>query len=112
MRYIAMTAMAILLASGMATAQATTRKSAEKPKLTMKQAKETALAKEKGTIKSAEMEKEHGRLIYSFDIKTADGIHEVNVDAMDGKVVEDSKESPADEAKEAKQDKKAERKKQ
>jgi hypothetical protein len=80
-----------------------------KPRITMKQAEQTALAKERGTIKSSELEKEHGRLIYSFDVQTTDGIHEVNVDAMTGKVVEDTKESAADEAKEARQDKKADR---
>jgi uncharacterized membrane protein YkoI len=75
----------------------------------MKQAGQIALTKEKGTIKSFELEKERGRLIYSFDVQATDGIHEVNVDAMNGKVVEDTKECAADEAKEAWQGKKADR---
>ena len=83
----------------------TSTSNAVKPRITMKQAQQAALAKEKGTIKSSELEKEHGRLIYSFDVQATDWIHEVNVDAMNGKVVEDTKESAADEAKEARQDK-------
>lgn len=104
----AMTLVAALILAAAAHAQTSTR-NVEKPKITMKQAQETALAKERGTIKSSELEKEHGRLIYSFDIQTSDGIHEVNVDAMNGKVVEDTIESAADEAKEARQEKKADR---
>jgi len=49
-------------------------------KITMEQAQKTALAKEGGKIQSKEIEREKGRLIYSFDIKMADGIHEVNID--------------------------------
>jgi len=45
-------------------------------------------------------------LIYSFDIKTKSGIHEVNVDAISGDIVEDKVESSASEAKEKQQDKK------
>ncbi|MGH9522892.1 MAG: PepSY domain-containing protein [Terriglobales bacterium] len=107
-RLLAVAVAVVAMTMGMAVAQTSKANSGKKehPKITMKQARQTALATEKGTIKSAELEREKGRLIYSFDIKTADGIHEVNVDAMDGKVVEDSKESAAEEAKEAKQEKK------
>jgi hypothetical protein len=75
-------------------------------KITMEQAQKAALAKEAGKIKSKELEKEKGRLIYSFDIKMADGIHEVNVDAMTGEIVEDTVESAAAEAQEMAADKK------
>ena len=81
--------------------QAALRKEA---KISMQQAEKTALAKEPGTIKSKELEREHGKLIYSFDIRTKSGIHEVNVDATTGDVVEDSVESKAAEAKEKQQD--------
>jgi hypothetical protein len=77
-------------------------------KVTMEEAQKAALAKESGKIKSKELEREKGRLIYSFDIKMADGLHEVNVDAMTGDVIEDTVESAAAEAKE----KAADRKKQ
>ena len=79
-------------------------------KITMEEAQKTALAKEPGKIKSKELEREKGRLIYSFDIKTADGIHEVNIDAMTGEVVEDTVESAAAEAKEKAADKKQQKK--
>ncbi len=73
-------------------------------KISMAQARAIALQKESGTVKSSELEKEHGRWIYSFDISTSDGVREVNVDANTGKIVEDSKETTADEAKEPAQD--------
>jgi Peptidase propeptide and YPEB domain len=81
---------------------------AEKPKISMKKAKAIALKKVPGgKIESAELENEGGKLIYSFDIKARSGITEVNVDAMNGKIVAVQNESPAKEAAE----KKAEQKK-
>lgn len=76
----------------------------QKPKISMDQAQKIALEKEPGKIKSRELETEHGRLIYSFDIRTANGLHEVNIDAMSGNVIDDKVETPADEAKEKQQD--------
>ncbi len=57
----------------------------------------------KGTIDAVELEREGGKLIYSYDIKVEgkSGIEEVNVDAVTGKVVGHSHESAATEAKEA-----------
>src|SRR5205085_10283207 len=42
-----------------------------------------------GTIQGVELEQEKGRLIYSYDMKVPgkSGVEEVNIDAMDGKVV-------------------------
>jgi uncharacterized membrane protein YkoI len=71
-----------------------------KPKFSMEAAKSIALGKEAGHMKSQELEKEKGRWIYSFDIEHGKQVHEVNVDANTGKIVEDSVENPADEAKE------------
>jgi hypothetical protein len=79
-------------------------------KITMEQAQKAALAKEAGKIQEKEIEREKGRLIYSFDIKMADGIHEVNVDAMTGEVLEDTVESAAAEAKEKAADEKQKKK--
>ena len=76
------------------------------PIITMAEARKTALASSNGKIKSKELEKEHGKRIYSFDIAMPDGLHEVNVDAVSGKLIDDKVESAADEAKEAVQDKK------
>ncbi|MBV9494176.1 MAG: PepSY domain-containing protein [Acidobacteria bacterium] len=72
-----------------------------KPKLTMDEARKIALAKAPGTVKSEELEEEHGKLIYSFDIATSKtAITEVNVDAMNGKILAVEQETPAKEAKE------------
>src|SRR6266566_3067503 len=56
-----------------------------------------------GTVKSSELEREHGKLIYSFDITVPGktGIDEVNVNAVDGSVVAKVHESPKTEKKEA-----------
>jgi uncharacterized membrane protein YkoI len=57
----------------------------------------------KGTIDGVELEREKGKLIFSYDIKTPgkSGIDEVNVDAITGKIVGFEHESPATEKKEA-----------
>jgi uncharacterized membrane protein YkoI len=90
-------------AAGKKESQASLQKEA---KITMAQAEKAALAKEAGKIQEKELEREKGRLIYSFDIKMKDGMHEVNVDAVTGEIVEDTVESPAAEAKEKAADKK------
>lgn len=55
-----------------------------------------------GEARQVELERERGRLVYSFDLAVAgkDGIDEVLVDAKTGEVVAVSHESPADEARE------------
>ncbi|WP_266171491.1 PepSY domain-containing protein [Dyella subtropica] len=78
-------------------------------KVTESQAKETALAAVPGgSIASSELEREHGKLVWSFDIKTpgSKDITEIQVDAIGGKIVSNEKESPADQAKEAAADSK------
>lgn len=90
----------VILAMVASIAVAGDTKTTPKPKITKADARKTALAKHPGKIKSAELETENGRLIYSFDIQTKEGIYEVGVDANDGSVVEDKMESAADEAKE------------
>jgi len=72
-------------------------------------ARKTALAAVPGgSIKSAELEREHGKLIWSFDIGTPNSrnITEVQVDANAGTVVSSVIETPADQAKEAAADRK------
>lgn len=58
-------------------------------------------------MKSGEIEKEHGKLVYSFDLSVAgkSGIEEVQVDAVSGKIVAVEHESAEDEAKEAEHEK-------
>lgn len=81
-------------------ALAQTSQPAHKTRLSMSEAKKIALSEESGTIKTQELEHEKGRWIYSFDIEHAQQVHEVNVDANTGAVVEDSVEHPAAEAQE------------
>jgi pyruvate/2-oxoglutarate dehydrogenase complex dihydrolipoamide acyltransferase (E2) component len=87
------------------------QKPQQKPTLSMEQAQKIALEKEPGKIESKELEKEHGKLIYSFDIRTTNGLHEVNIDAMTGSVIDDKVETPEDEAREKQQDAKKAKKK-
>jgi Predicted membrane protein len=56
-----------------------------------------------GTVKSSELEREGGKLIYSYDITVPGktGIDEVNVNAIDGTVVAKQHESPKAEKAEA-----------
>jgi uncharacterized membrane protein YkoI len=67
-------------------------------------ARVTALAKvPTGTIAESELEREHHRLIWSFDIAQAGSkdIIEIQVDAKTGKIVSKTTETPGKEAKEA-----------
>jgi hypothetical protein len=78
-------------------------------KISMTQARATALAKVPGgRVKSGELEREKGKLIYSFDIRPANGtgIEEVQVDAITGEVVSVEHETPAGEAKERREERK------
>jgi len=58
------------------------------------------------TIRAAELEMEDGHLMYSFDFRLTNkpGTQEIGVDARTGKILENSYESPAAEAREAKAD--------
>ena len=86
--------------SGERESKATT-KLAKKAKITLAQARETALREDNGTVESEELEKEHGKLVYSFDIRNSTGtITEIWVDAKTGEVVHKSEENAAAEAKE------------
>jgi uncharacterized membrane protein YkoI len=60
-------------------------------------------------VQASEIEREGGKLIWSFDMKVRgkSGIDEVNIDAMTGKLISNQHESPAAEAAEAKADAKA-----
>ena len=58
------------------------------------------------TVKKYELEREHGTLIYSYDIKVPGktGIEEIAVNALDGSVVAHEHETPRMERKEAAQE--------
>jgi len=97
-------------------AKATAAQLEAQAKISKVEAEKIALDKVPGgTIKEGEIEKEKGKVIWSFDIATpgTKDITEVNVDAMTGAVVDISKETVADQAKENKEDaKKAKKEKE
>ena len=79
------------------------------PKVSVAAARAIAQAKvPRGRVKSHELERESGRLIYSFDfaVPGRTGIDEVNVDATTGAVLAVVHESPQDERREALADRK------
>lgn len=87
-------------------------KLAKQAKITMAQAREIAQKRASGKIEGEELEKEHGKLLYSFDIRNSKGtITEVQVDAITGKLLSAQEESKADEAKEKREDAKQAKKK-
>ena len=81
-------------------------------KISEADAKQIALAKvPNGSIKEGELEKEKGRLIWSFDIAIPGqtDIKEVNVDAVSGEVVAVETDTAAQQAKEKDEDAKKEK---
>jgi hypothetical protein len=77
-------------------------------KISKADAEKIALSKvPNGTIKEGELEKEKGKLIWSFDIATpgTQDTTEVNVDAITGGIIAVDVESPAKEKAEAKKEK-------
>jgi uncharacterized membrane protein YkoI len=84
-------------------------------KITKAEAQKIALDKVPGgTINEGEIEKEKGKVIWSFDIATpgTKDITEVQVDAMTGAVLDIAKETVADQEKEKKEDAKKKAKKE
>src|SRR6476661_4907767 len=78
-------------------------------KISMKTARRNALKEvPNGKVQTSEIERENGKLIYSFGIKVAGktGIEEVNIDAMTGALVAHEHESAKTEKKEAAAEKK------
>lgn len=81
---------------------------ARQARITMAQARATALKRAPGNVESSELEREHGKLVYSFDIRNAKGtITEVQVSAITGRVVsvehENKKQEAAEKRKEARE---------
>ena len=97
---------AAAMISGAASAQTAACKEAApglaaKAKVSCVDAQKTALARvPNAKVKSAELEEEKGKLIYSFDLKQRGkhGIEEVQVDAVTGQIVSVEHESAKDEA--------------
>lgn len=61
--------------------------------ITMAQARAIALKAAPGKIEKAEQEREGGALRYSFDIRQGNRIHEIGVDVVTGKIVEEKYEA-------------------
>ena len=93
---------AVAIGSLLAVAPAFAAKPAQHmpPKISRAAATKTALAAVPGgSVKSMHMETERGRSVYSFDITMPKkpGVEEVQVSALDGKIVSRMHESPAKE---------------
>ena len=89
--------------SGCSTSQADLQAMA---KVSKDEAAKIALAKvPNGTVKESGLEKENGKLVWSFDIATPGtrDITEVQVDALTGGIVSVANETPADQEKEARE---------
>jgi hypothetical protein len=103
-RLIAVASICALSASLAFADPATQAKLAAEARISEADARTTALAKVPGgTVSSSELEKEHGKLIWSFDIAKvgSKNITEVQVDAKTGTIVSTQIETPAKERKEA-----------
>jgi uncharacterized membrane protein YkoI len=80
-------------------------KLAKQAKITLAQARKIAVKRAPGTIEEGELEREHGKLVYSFDIRNGRGtITEVQVDARNGRVVSVEEENAKQEADEKRED--------
>jgi uncharacterized membrane protein YkoI len=80
---------------------------AKQARITMEQARAIALKRAPGNVEGSELEKEHGKLVYSFDIRNAKGtITEVQVSALSGKIVRVEHENKNQEAEEKRQEEK------
>jgi uncharacterized membrane protein YkoI len=105
----AATALAALLLAGCATEHHESQAELQAmAKVTRADAEKTALTKApNGTVKEGELEKEKGKLIWSFDITTPDSkdITEVGVDAVTGEVVSVEKEKAEGEKQEKEKEK-------
>jgi uncharacterized lipoprotein len=96
-------ALAVLLLAGCASQEQKQAKLQAEAKISRAEAEKIALTKApNGTIKEGELEKEDGKLIWSFDITTPGSkeITEVAVNAISGELVSVENESAEKEAKE------------
>jgi len=100
---------ALALTGGLASCATNAQKEAKlqaEARISRAEAEKIALTKVPGgTVKEAEIEKEKGKLVWSFDIATpgTTDITEVQVDALNGEVVAIEKESPGQQAREKKE---------
>ncbi|GAC1656692.1 MAG: hypothetical protein NVS9B15_17930 [Acidobacteriaceae bacterium] len=98
-KFICLSAATLLATGGVTAAVAKHFAGAEllgQAKVTLAQARATAVRAHPGVITDQELEKERGGtgLRYSFDIKNNGKTFEVGVDARTGRVLENKKEGP------------------
>ena len=109
------TAVLAVALAGCATHERNEEKLESQARVSRADAEKTALQKvPDGTVKEGELEKEKGKLIWSFDVSrpgTSD-ITEVHVDAITGSVIAVEKETAASEAKEGAKEKKKKKEKE
>ena len=118
MKKLTLTALATFIAVSAAVAAPAVKSKvpadlAAKAKISLAAARTTALAKvPRGQVQSEELEEENGKLLYSFDVKVPGrpGIEEVEVDALDGSVIQVAHETAAAEKAEAAKDAEAAKK--
>jgi hypothetical protein len=106
---LGITVLVLLTSVAAAQAAATKRHSRAHPvaRVSADSAQVVALTEVPGAhVRSRELEREHGRLVYSFDLTLPGrtGIEEVQVDAITGLVVSHKHETPAAEQKEQRQE--------
>lgn len=85
----------LMVAAGIVSADSATQDAekvktsmAQQVKITIEQAILTASKAQPGTVLKAELEKEHGPLMWELEIVSADGaLHEVHVDGEHGKLI-------------------------
>jgi hypothetical protein len=93
------TGMTVLLAAALMLYFGSLTANAQVKKIGMAKARAIALKRAAGKIQSAELEREKGKLVYSFDIRTRRGtIREVWVDAYTGRILSVKTESASEEA--------------
>ena len=77
------------------------RELAKQAKISVEQARQTALQRVAGEILESELDRETGKLVYEFEIRDQSGkIQEVLVDAQTGEIVSVKEESEDDDKKE------------
>ncbi|HYY27817.1 MAG TPA: PepSY domain-containing protein [Chthoniobacterales bacterium] len=93
---LAISAFIAVGAESVSAAQTSQAQLQKQAKITEQQAQKTALAEvSHGVIKSSELEKEHGKLVWSFDVTAPNSTQTsiVQVDAMTGKFLSKKSES-------------------
>ena len=78
----------LIAVTGLVSVSAYANHHVPKNRISMEKAQEIAMKAQEGTIESKKLEKEHGKWMYSFNIRANDKqVHQIHVDAKSGKVL-------------------------